>query len=315
MRRDTGGPDNVPLAVVVIVVTVLALSLGDALIKRSGGAIALGQVFVLRSALALPILLGLLIAMRRPVAALLRPPGWAVLRSALLVAMWVAYYLSLPHLTLSMAAAAFYTAPLFITLLSGLVTGERIGATGWIAVGLGFVGVALILRPGTGDFQAATFLPLLAAMFYAAAMVLTRSRSRDADPLALAALLNAGFILVGGAGWLAGEVLGAAAGSTGLTAPWAPLAEGAWGLIAILAVCTAIGSVGGAMAYTLAPPSVVAPFDFAYVGFAVLWGLILFAELPDAVAVAGMGLIVLGGVLAVTPRGRRPVRPTVRPPG
>ena len=100
--------ENVALGVGTIVATVLALSLGDALIKSLGGGGDMGiwQLFLLRSLLTFPVLLigSALILGWQP----LRPRtyGWITLRSALLALMWIAYYFSLPLLPLAVAAAA-----------------------------------------------------------------------------------------------------------------------------------------------------------------------------------------------------------------
>ena len=168
--------DNIPLAVGVILLTVMALSLGDALIKMTSGSFALWQIFVIRSLIAIPVLFGVLAVktqgrLRRPDAI-----WWVTLRSLMLIGMWVCYYLSLPELSLSAAAAAYYTLPIFITLFSALLMRERISFRGWSAVFIGFLGVLLILRPGAGDFNAYAILPLISAMLYAGAMILTRSR-------------------------------------------------------------------------------------------------------------------------------------------
>ena len=134
--------DHVGLAVGAIVFTVFALSLGDALIKRISTDFSLWQIFVLRSALAVPVLL-LVIRTAGPGLALIpAAPGWTMLRSLMLTFMWVAYYAALPHVALS--AAVYYTLPLFITLFAALFIGDRIGPRGWTAVVAGFCGV---LRP------------------------------------------------------------------------------------------------------------------------------------------------------------------------
>ncbi|MEM7321048.1 MAG: EamA family transporter, partial [Pseudomonadota bacterium] len=118
--------DNTPLAAGVIIVTVLALSLGDALIKMTSGNFVIWQVFVLRSVLVIPVLLIILI-LRSP-QDVCRPTaiGWTVARSLLLVGMWIAYYMSLPELDFSVAAAVYYTLPIFITLFSAVLIGDRI---------------------------------------------------------------------------------------------------------------------------------------------------------------------------------------------
>lgn len=67
----------------------------------------------------------------------------------------------------------------------------------------------------------------------------------------------------------------------------------------LLAMATLIGSVGAAIAYQNGPPAMIGAFDFAYVGFAVLWGVIFFAEVPDMVSALGMLLIAGAGILAL----------------
>ena len=151
--------DNVRLAVAVILLTVFALSLGDALIKKTSAGFVIWQIFVLRSLLALPALLLILKGQFPAVGLMPRAAGWTALRSLMLTLMWVAYYASLPHLPLSVAAAAYYTLPIFITLFGAAFVGERVGRIGWIAVVLGFVGVTLILKPTAAEFNAYALLP------------------------------------------------------------------------------------------------------------------------------------------------------------
>ena len=72
-----------------------------------------------------------------------------------------------------------------------------------------------------------------------------------------------------------------------------------WLTMALLAAGAIIGSIGAAIAYQVGPPATVATFDFTYVGFAALWGVLFFAEVLDHVTLAGMALIIVAGVLAV----------------
>ena len=69
--------------------------------------------------------------------------------------------------------------------------------------------------------------------------------------------------------------------------------------MALLAVAALVGSVGAAIAYQIAPPATVATFDFSYLGFAALWGMLFFAETLDGVTIIGIVMIVVAGVLAV----------------
>ena len=302
----TDQSDNVPLGVSVIVGTVLALSFGDALIKSLGGGGTLGlwQLFAVRSVLAIPVLLLGALALVPRDRLVPRSLGWVAVRSGLLAAMWIAYYAALPLLPLAVAAAAYYTLPLFIVAFAALFGGETVGRTRWAGVMLGFVGILLILRPGTDAFRWAALLPILSAILYAAAMILTRTRCRDEHPATLALALNVTFIVVGGAGLLAGLVLPIE--TTGFLSPaWTAMGAAEWRSIVILAGLILVASVGTAVAYQAAPASTVGTFDFAYVGFALVWGALLFDERPSMAALAGIGLIVVAGLLAVRRSGAR----------
>ncbi|MEC5209731.1 drug/metabolite transporter (DMT)-like permease [Psychrobacter sp. PL15] len=291
--------DNLPLAVLVIIIAVLALSLGDALIKFTSAEFVIWQIFVLRSLLVMPILL-LYLWIKVP-SALSVPPalGWTMLRSVMLVGMWLAYYLALPNLDLSIAAATYYTLPIFITLFSAVFIGDKISRLGWMAVIVGFLGVLLILRPKAGDFNLFAILPLISAVLYALSMILTRTKCRDVNPVMLSLVLNLTFIIVGtlAAFFISSIVSEPRKGF--LLASWTNMGFVEWALMALLAVAILIGSVGAAIAYQKAPPAVIGTFDFAYVGFAILWGLVFFAEVPDMLSLIGIFLIVVAGFMSL----------------
>jgi drug/metabolite transporter (DMT)-like permease len=297
------GPDNLWLAIGAILATSCALALGDAVIKQISTGFPLWQIFVLRSVIAIPALIVIAVLRGQGMAVLPNALGWAALRSLLLVSMWVSYYAALPHVALSLAAAVYYTLPLFITLFAAAITGERVGIAGWTAVMLGFIGVLLILKPKGVDFNAYTLLPLLAAVLYALAMILTRTKCRDESPLALSLVLNVTFIATGGLATSAMTLLPpsdqALRANPFLLSPWATMATQEWLVMVLLATATIIGSVGTAIAYQSAPSSVVSTYDFAYLAFAALWGLVFFAEVPDGLSAVGIVLIAAGGIVAV----------------
>ena len=299
MSKPPDARDRLGLAVFTIVFTVLALSLGDAVIKGRAAQVGLWQLFLLRSLLALPVLGVLVTVLVRGMGLWPKAPGWVALRVALLVGMWVSYYASLPHLQLPVAAAAYYTLPMFMVIFSVLLIGERIGATGWGAVVLGFLGVVIILKPDTEGLNLYVLLPLFSAILYALAMILTRTKCSEEHALVLALHLNCGFILVGAVASVFVAVVTPAADGGFLAMQWVPMDAGGWRVMGVLALSILVGSVGTAIAYQNGPPSVIGIFDFAYVGFAVLWGVLLFREIPDALSLAGIAVIVLAGVLAL----------------
>jgi len=160
-------------AILSIVASVFALSLGDALIKQTSADYSLWQLFVMRSVFAVPILLVIILVAVRRATIIPRELFWATIRSLMLVVMWVAYYLSLSNVDFAMAAAAFYTIPIFIVLFAAIFVKERVGPSGWIAVALGFGGVLLVLQPDASGLSFYAVLPLLSAMLY--------SRCDDSD--------------------------------------------------------------------------------------------------------------------------------------
>ena len=132
--------DNVLLGVTVIVGTVLMMALADAIIKFVSTDLPLWQVFVIRSTLALPILL-LLLQGSRPAGFDAGLAGWVTLRSLMLTLMYVAIYAAAPVVELSVIAAVLYTGPLFTTLFSSWINRERVSAASWLGIIGGFAGV------------------------------------------------------------------------------------------------------------------------------------------------------------------------------
>lgn len=283
-------------AVSAVIIAVLALSLGDAIIKATSLRLPLWQMYILRSALVLPVLWWLV---RRNGPRSFGSLFWVVVRSALLVTMWLCYYSALPLMPLSLAAAAYYTSPILITVLTSVLARRQPPLRVLLAVCLGFAGVVLILRPDTSGFQLSTLLPILAAFLYAGAMVLTSLKCRDDDPFALALALNIAFIVAGGA-------IGIFAGQDGsfIFGPWQSLNLALIGVLAALSVVILVGSVGAAVAYQNGPPATVAAFDYSYLVFSLIWGSLFFAELPDPLSLAGIVVIVAAGLLSL-PRVER----------
>ncbi|WP_417844322.1 DMT family transporter [Thalassospira sp.] len=281
-------------AVFAIIVSVFALSLGDAVIKATSLSLPLWQMYILRSALTLPPLL--LIAIKRGRGAhALRVSGWSVLRSFLLVVMWLSYYVSLPLVPLSLAAAVYYTSPIFILMITAILAHRLPSVRACLAIACGFLGVVLVIRPDATGFDFATLLPVLSAFLYACAMVLTSAKCRDDDPFVLAIVLNVTFIVFGaGLGLFSGEE------GAFLLGPWQTIDLSLITTVAVLAALILIGSVGAAIAYQRGAPATVAAFDYSYLLFSTVWGVAWFGEWPGLFTYLGFVLIIGAGFLAIT---------------
>lgn len=302
-RQTQEKADNIKLAVSAIVFAVFSLAVGDALIKQSSIDFTLWQIFIIRSAIAIPFLISFVRIRACATSIIPERLLWTVLRSLILVFMWLIYYISLSHVALANAAAAFYTLPIFITLFAALFLGDKIGTKGWSAVLLGFVGVLLILQPQADDFNSYALLPIGSAICYALAMILTRSKCRNEKPLVLSLWLNLSFVSVGLLALLVIRLWEPSAANMAanpfLLGEWTPMWNDEWRIMALLAIAIIIGSTFTAIAYQSAPPAMIASFDFSYVAFATILGFVFFAELPDLVTVTGILLIVGGGILAI----------------
>jgi drug/metabolite transporter (DMT)-like permease len=295
-------PDNLKFAIGAILFGCFALSLGDALVKQQSATFGLWQIFLMRSLLAIPVLIYLL-RMHSGVDPIMpQHLGWTLLRSLILAIMWVFYFAALPHIEFAVAAASFYTLPIFITVFAALFLGEKISARGWFAVMLGFAGTLLILQPQADDFNSWTLLPLVSAILYAMAMILTRSKCHSEKPTVLSLWLNFSFIGIGAMA-LSGLQLWSPTVDTISLNPFlfgafTPMGLGEWLTMGILAIAILIGSIGAAIAYQNGPASVVSIFDFSYVGFAALWGFLLFAEVPANLVIIGIVMIIAAGIIS-----------------
>jgi drug/metabolite transporter (DMT)-like permease len=292
----------VALGVVTIVATVFAMSFADAVVKYVSAELPLWQIFVMRSLVVIPLLVALpLFGRPTPV----RPKSlfWTFLRGLLLVMMYVAIYAAAPVLSLSVIAAAFYTGPLFIALFSALLIGERVGPRRWTAICIGFAGVLVILRPGTEAFSAPMLIPVVAALFYALAAIVTRTRCIEETPVVLALALNFALLAVGAIA-TAGIALWQPAAPDAAAYPfllgaWVAMGSREWGIIGFLAVLMVAIGLGLAKAYQSAPPAIIATFDYSYLVFAAFWSFAIFAEMPDEATVIGMLLIAGAGILVL----------------
>lgn len=304
-------PEGVTLGVIVIVVTAFTMAFGDALVKRISSDFTLWQIYVLRSLVAIPLSVALLLLGRRPATLRPRSIGWTLLRSVLLMAMWIAFYAALPVLSLPVVAAAYYTGPLFITLFSAVLIGDAVGPRRWTAILIGFIGVLVILRPGADAFSYLTLLPIASGLFYALAAITTRARCSEEKPLVLSLALNVSFLAVGaiasGAIVIWGPTASLSRAYPFLLGHWTTMGSHEWGLIGLLAALIVAISAGVAKAYQSGPPAIIATFDYSYLVFAAFWSFVVFSDVPNATTVVGMILIAGAGMLSIwEPRSARP---------
>jgi len=208
-------------------------------------------------------------------------PGLQVIRSALLFMATLCGFFAFSVMPLADATAIFQTAPLAITALAALILREPVGPRRWAGVMIGFLGALIIVRPGADVFQPAALLPMLGALFFAGYSIATRFLGRDESYWTT---------------FLYTAALGALIASAFVPLVWV---TPTWADAALMLAMGAIGSAGQFLlivAFNTAPASAIAPFTYAGLIFATLWGYLFFGDAPDGWTATGAAVIVGSGV-------------------
>jgi len=180
--------------------------------------------------------------------------------------------------------AVFAAYPLLVAALSGPILGERVGWRRWAAIGVGFIGVLFILKPGLGVFDPAAVIPLASAIMFAVYGLLTRYVARD-DSTATS------FFWTGTMGALAMTCVGLWF--------WEPMSGADWMWMGALCLTGASGHWLLIRTYEVAEASAVQPFAYFQMVFAALVGLAVFGEVLEINVVIGALIIVGAGLFTL----------------
>ena len=305
-----------PLKGILYLVVGLSLfSIQDVVIKLLSGAYPAHEIVFIRAIVSLlPILL---IARLEGGWHLLRTrrPGLHVLRGLASFAAYTTYYLALTALPLADTVTLFYASPIFVTALAVMILGEQVGLRRWLAMLAGFAGVVVVTRPFGGAPEPAMLLAVASALAYSISILITRrlAKTEAASSLAFYAMIT--FLA---ASTIAGLVLGDGrfADADHPSAAFL-LRAWIWPSSEDLALMVTIGLIAGvgfyclSQAYRLASASLVAPFEYSSLPWAILWGYLVWSDLPGPATVFGLALIVGSGLYIIHRegvRGRRLVR-------
>jgi len=260
----------------------IAFTILDTLAKVLGGTIDPMQVAWFRYATNLVLILFALRAWGRPYLFDTSKPLLQFVRGLCLLGSTVFNFVALRYLQLAEVAAIAFAGPLVITALAGPMLGEKIGWRRWAAVGVGFVGMLVVIRPGTGAMHWAVLFSIGSVTCYAFYVILTRhlGRTETAEGLALH-----------------GAVVGTVALMPLLPPVWETPTSG-WIWLA-LGATGFLGGLGHFMliqAYKRAPATVIAPFTYMQIIWMVIAGYVVFGDTPDMWTLYGAGIIILSGL-------------------
>lgn len=207
--------------------------------------------------------------------------GLHLLRGAALLGSSLFFISGLRFLPIAEASATGFVAPLFVTALSIVFLGEKVGLRRWIATAVGLIGVLIILRPGTGAFQPAAFFPLVSALAWACTLIMTRMMSGTERAITTMTYSSIAGLLI----------LSALVPFVWVTPTWHDIMFGIF-----IGVASTAGQWIVVLAFRYADASVLAPFSYTQLVWVSFLGFLIFGEVPDVYTVTGAAFIVASGL-------------------
>jgi drug/metabolite transporter (DMT)-like permease len=200
------------------------------------------------------------------------------------------YFFTIAHLPLAEAVLLNYSTPLFVPFIAVLWLGEKISARLWLAIGTGFAGILLILKPGLALFTPVSLIGVASGTFAALAMVSIRRLTRSEPTLRIVFYFSA---------------VCTAVSAVPLAWRWQSPEPGLWLLLVLVGVLASLAQSLMTRAYAQAPAAQVGPFTYSTVLFAAVVGWLFWGEVLDVLSFAGALLVCLAGILTIRLAGRQ----------
>lgn len=224
-------------------------------------------------------------AFAKPRLFIARRPGLQVLRSLLLFGSTTANFLALRQLQLAETSTIGFLQPLFVALMAGPLLGERVGRARLAAIAVGFLGVVIATRPGTGAFRPIVLVAIGGVACAAGyALATRRLAAQDAPETTLIWTQFAGIAVL-----------------TPLL-PWTwitPPEPRIWAVMAGMGAFASLGHGLLILAHQRAPAPVLTPFNYTQLLWMTVAGVLVFGDRPPTATLLGGGLVVACGLFLV----------------
>ena len=224
-----------------------------------------------------------------------RHPGEHLVRGLFGLASMYCFFFALGRLPLAVAVLLNYSLPLFLPLVERAWLGQRLPGALWKPLLLGFVGIALVLRPGPGLFRPIALLVLLSALLASVAQVGVRQLTATEPPERIVLFF---------------ALLSTAVSAVPATVAWQRPPARFWPLLVLMGVLATAGQLALTHAYSLAPAGRVGPFIYTSVVFAGALEWIFHGTLPDALSLCGAALVIAAGIMALRERAEVTAAPS-----
>ena len=276
----------------------------DTVIKYLSGGYALHQIVLIRAVIGIVFTLAVFVPLEGGLETLRtkRLPlhlvrGFCVVMANLL------FFTGLATLPLGETVALVFVAPLIITIFAAIFLREKVSAWRWSAVGVGLAGTLIMIRPGTSLFNPMMLLPVLAALCYATFQILSRYLGRSESASSMAVYTQLMFIAIS-------ALIGMLVGDGRFTVHDDPTIDfllRAWVwpsgrdfvLLSGIGILSGLGAYLISQGYRLGEASLLAPFEYTSLPFAMLWSILFFGDWPDPISWVGIGMIFSAGMWAL----------------
>jgi len=275
--------DNMKGAVFMMV-SMAAFVINDSLMKSLSGEIPLFQAIFLRGVFATMLVLFLAARMGVVRWSALAPVDRPVafVRVCAEIGVTSCFLQALFNMPIANATAILQGAPFALTFAAAVFLREKVGWRRWTAVMAGFAGVMLIVRPGGADFISASCYALGAVCFLVVRDMATRRFSPDTPSMFITLMTAVAITCLGGA--------------VTLTQSWQPVPAAMLAQLALSACFLFFGYLFSVMTMRVGEISFIAPFRYTILVWALLIGVFVFGEIPDALALLGAAIVVCAGL-------------------
>lgn len=260
-----------------------AFVINDAIMKGLIADLPLYQTMFMRGVIA-TLLIGSVAQWRGVLASRIAPEdrGMVLVRLLGEIGSTVCFLTALFHLPLANTTAITQATPLAVTLGAALLLGEPVGWRRWLAIAVGFGGVLLIVRPASDGFNVHAFWALGSVAFIVMRDLATRRFSAGLPALFVATTTAAGIAVTGGL--------------LSLTEPWAVVSAKQIGLLVVSSAFLVTGYHSAVQAMRFGEISVVSPFRYTVLIWAIILGFVLFGDVPDPLTLLGAAIVVAAGI-------------------
>ncbi len=281
----------------------LILSLQSIAVKWIGGDYSIMEIVLFRSFVALPITILLYRMEGKRGLPTTQRHKLEYVRGVFLFLSYTTAFMGLAALPLAEIEAIRFSGPLMITLLSVVILREKVSPLRWLALGIGFAGVLFIVRPGSATFNMGSIFVLLSVLFYALNVILTRQLQTTDSSATMSYYSSlvylAAAVFLSPLAMIFGDTSNAHPSIAFLLRAWAMPTLLDWVIMSGLGLVWAGGMYFIARAYSSAQASLIAPFEYASLPINVMWGFIIWHEVPTWMTWAGAFLTLFSGLFVL----------------